>query len=106
MLSPSFWGPFERSSTAGTIQSNDAGFASGVALPDGVLTNNATGRILGAYNGVFANGSSATDITNAGLIEASKAGAMLGTPGSAIEADGGGAVSNTGIIPWTSTDGS
>ena len=71
-----------------------------------MLTNDATGKILGAYNGVWANGSGATDITNAGLIEASKAGAMFGTPGSAIEADGGGIIANSGIIRSTSTDGS
>ena len=58
---------------SGTIQSNDTGFGTGVSLQDGTLTNNPGGKILGAYNGVWANGSNATSITNAGLIEASLA---------------------------------
>ena len=79
---------------SGTIQSNDSGFATGVSLQNGTLTNHAGGRILGAYNGVWANGASATSITNAGFIEASQAQGA----GSAIEVDGGGTVVNSGIV--------
>lgn len=79
---------------SGYIQSNDSGFATGVAIQSGTLTNNANGRILGAYNGVWANGSGATSITNGGYIEASKAQGG----GSAIEVDAGGTVVNSGTI--------
>ena len=79
---------------SGTIQSNDSGFATGVSLQNGTLTNNVGGQILGAYNAVWANGSSATNITNNGLLEASKAQGG----GSAIEVDGGGTVVNTGTV--------
>jgi outer membrane autotransporter protein len=79
---------------SGTIQSSDTGFATGVSLQNGTLTNNSGGQILGAYNGVWANGSSATAIANAGLIEASKAQGG----GSAIEVDGGGTIVNSGIV--------
>jgi hypothetical protein len=88
---------------SGTIQSNDSGFATGVSLQNGTLTNNAGGRILGAYNGVWANGSSPTSIVNAGLIEASKADTAFGTPGSAIEVDAGGTIVNSGTVRSTST---
>jgi fibronectin-binding autotransporter adhesin len=86
---------------SGLIKSNDSGFATGVAIQNGVLTNNAGGQILGAYNGVWANGSSATSITNAGLIEASKAQGG----GSAIEVDGGGTVVNSGTIRSLTSNG-
>lgn len=79
---------------SGYIQSNDSGFGTGVAVQNGTITNNATGQILGAYNAIWANGSNATSITNAGLLEASKAQGS----GSAIEVDGGGTIVNSGII--------
>jgi outer membrane autotransporter protein len=84
---------------SGTIQSNETGFATGVSLNSGTLTNNAGGKILGAYNGVWANGSGATSVTNAGLIEASRAQGA----GSAIEVDAGGTVANSGTIRATTT---
>ena len=79
---------------SGYIQSNDSGFATGVAIQIGTLTNNAGGQILGAFNGVWANGAGATSITNSGYIEASKAQGG----GSAIEVDAGGTVVNSGTI--------
>ena len=85
---------------SGTIQSNDSGYATGVSLENGMLTNHTGGQILGAYNGVWANGSSATSITNDGLIEANKA----QSGGSAIEVDGGGTVVNTGTIRSLTTN--
>ncbi|MES2194010.1 MAG: autotransporter domain-containing protein [Pseudomonadota bacterium] len=85
---------------SGTIQSNDTGFATGVSLQNGTLTNNAGGQILGAYNAVWANGASATSITNHGLLEASKAEGG----GSAIEVDGGGTVVNTGTVRSLTSD--
>ena len=91
---------------SGLIQSNDTGFATGVALQNGVLTNNAGGQILGALTGVWANGSNPTSIDNAGLIEASQATTLFGVIGSGIEVDGGGSVINSGTIRSTSTDGS
>ena len=85
---------------SGTIQSNDTGFATGVSLQNGTLTNNAGGQILGAYNAVWANGASATSITNHGLLEASQAQGG----GAAIEVDGGGTVINTGTIRSLTSD--
>jgi outer membrane autotransporter protein len=90
---------------SGLIQSNDSGLAAGVAIQNGTVVNNAGGRILGAYNGVWANGLGPTSITNAGLIEASRAAFASGAPGSAIEADGGGTIVNSGIIRSTSSNG-
>jgi hypothetical protein len=84
---------------SGTIQSNESGFATGVSLNIGTLTNNAGGKILGAYNGVWANGAGATSVTNAGLIEASLAQGF----GSAIEVDAGGTVVNSGTIRSTTS---
>lgn len=86
---------------SGLIQSNDAGFGTGVALQNGVLTNNVGGQILGAFNGVWANGSSATSVTNDGYIEAS----LAQGGGSAIEVDGGGTVTNTGTIKSFTSNG-
>jgi outer membrane autotransporter protein len=91
---------------SGTIKSNDTGFATGIAIQGGTVTNNATGQILGAYNGVWSYNSSIPFLlTNAGLIEASQATAMFGFPGSAIEADAGGTIMNSGIIRSNSGDG-
>jgi outer membrane autotransporter protein len=78
----------------GTIQSNDSGYGTGVATDYGDITNNSTGKILGAYNAIWANGSGATTVKNFGLIEASKA----QSGGSAIEFDAGGSLTNSGII--------
>ena len=78
----------------GTIQSNDSGYGTGVATDYGDITNSSTGKILGAYNGIWANGSGATTVKNFGLIEASKA----QSGGSAIEFDAGGSLTNSGII--------
>jgi outer membrane autotransporter protein len=86
----------------GLIQSNDAGFGTGVALQNGVLTNYLGGQILGAFNGVWANGSSATSVTNDGYIEAK----LAQGGGSAIEVDGGGTVVNTGTIKSFTSNGS
>ena len=84
---------------SGTIQSNDTGFGTGVSLQDGTLTNNVGGKILGAYNGVWANGSNVTSITNAGLIEAALAQGF----GSGIEVDAGGTIVNSGTIRATTS---
>ena len=81
----------------GTIQSNESGFGTGISLQDGTLTNNNGGKILGAFNGVWANGSNPTSVTNAGLIEAS----LAQGGGSAIEVDAGGMVVNSGTIRST-----
>jgi outer membrane autotransporter protein len=82
---------------SGTIQSNESGFGTGVSLNNGTLTNNAGGKILGAFNGVWANGSGATSITNAGLFEAK----LAQGGGSALEVDAGGTVVNSGTIQST-----
>jgi outer membrane autotransporter protein len=84
----------------GLIQSNDSGFGTGVALQSGTLTNFAGGQILGAFNGIWANGSGATSITNAGLVEAS----IAQGGGSAIEVDAGGTVVNSGTIRSNTTN--
>ena len=82
----------------GTIQSNDGSGGTGVAADYGDITNSSTGQILGAYNGIWANGSGATTIKNDGLIEASKAIKLYGLFGSAIEMDAGGSITNSGTI--------
>ncbi len=79
---------------SGLIQSNDFGFGTGVALDNGTVTNNVDGRILGAYNAIWANGSGATSVTNYGYLEASQA--EFG--GSAIQFDAGGSLTNYGTI--------
>jgi outer membrane autotransporter protein len=79
---------------SGYIQSNDSGYGTGVAIAGGTVTNNVGGQILGAYNAIWANGSIATNITNNGYLEASKAQGG----GAAIEFDAGGSLINTGII--------
>ncbi|HEY6258995.1 MAG TPA: hypothetical protein VIY51_24725 [Xanthobacteraceae bacterium] len=84
---------------SGTIQSNETGFGTGVSLNNGVLTNNAGGQILGAYNAVWANGGSPTSVTNAGLLQASRAQGG----GSALEVDAGGTVINSGTIQATTS---
>jgi outer membrane autotransporter protein len=86
---------------SGLIQSNDSGFGTGVAMQNGTVINHATGQILGAYNGIWANGSSATSITNDGYIEAK----LAQGSGSAIEVDGGGTVVNTGTIKSLTSNG-
>ncbi len=86
---------------SGTIKDNDSGYATGVALDNGTVTNNAGGRILGAYNGIWANGSGATSIVNAGYIEASQAQGF----GSAIEFDAGGSLVNSGIVRSSTSNG-
>ncbi len=85
---------------SGLIQSNDAGYGTGVALDNGTVTNNAGGRILGAYNAIWANGSGATSITNHGYLEASKA----QSGGSAIQFDAGGSLTNDGTITAFTTE--
>ena len=84
---------------SGVIQSNDSGYGTGVAIGGGTVTNNASGSILGAYNGIWATRS--TQITNDGLIEAS----LAAGSGSAIELDAGGSVANSGTIRSNSTNG-
>src|SRR5665213_87391 len=86
---------------SGLIQSNDSGFGTGVAMQNGTVINHASGQILGAYNGVWANGSSATSVTNDGYIEAK----LAQGGGSAIEADGGGTITNTGTIKSLTSNG-
>ncbi|MBN9217224.1 MAG: autotransporter domain-containing protein [Mesorhizobium sp.] len=85
----------------GLIQSNDSGYATGVSLQAGTLTNYSGGRILGAYNAVWTY-TGASTITNNGYLEASKAQGG----GSAIEVDAGATIVNTGTIRSSSTDGS
>jgi outer membrane autotransporter protein len=82
---------------SGTIQSNESGFGTGVSLDSGTLTNNAGGKILGAFNAVWANGAGATSVTNAGLLEAS----LAQGGGSGLEVDSGGTVVNSGTIRAT-----
>ena len=81
-----------------TIRNNGTGgFTTGLAIAGGTVTNNASGQIVGGFNGIWANSVRATDITNAGLVEALRSQGN----GSAIQVDaGGGSINNLagGII--------
>ena len=78
---------------SGAISSTRAtGFSTGVLMQGGAatLTNNATGTIYGDYNGVFTSGSAPLTLQNDGSISSAR--------GPAVEATGGGALTNTGTI--------
>ena len=89
---------------SGLIQSNDAQYGTAVSLDPGTVTNNPGGQILGALTGVWAHGGGSTTVINDGLIDASMADFAFGVPGSAIELDGGGNVTNTGTLQSSSTN--
>lgn len=88
---------------SGTITNTGTGFASGVLVQGGpsTVTNNATGRISGTYNGVYASASAPLTFTNNGVIESTGANANS----RAVEGTGGGTFVNTGTIQSASGDG-
>jgi len=88
---------------SGTISNDGGGFAAGVLVQGGpsTITNNATGRISGTYNGVYASASAPLTFTNNGFIEST--GASVNSR--AVEATGGGTFINTGTIQSASGDG-
>lgn len=76
------------------------GFSTGVLMQGGpsTFTNTGTGVIYGDYNGVYASASAVfTSFGNAGSITSSR--------GPAVEATGGGAIVNSGIIASTNASG-
>ncbi|WP_147283737.1 autotransporter outer membrane beta-barrel domain-containing protein, partial [Bosea caraganae] len=88
---------------SGTIINTGTNFAAGVLVQGGAstVTNTATGRISGAFNGVYASASAPLTFTNDGLIESTGAtGARR-----AVEATGGGTFVNTGTIRSIASDG-
>ncbi|WNJ93546.1 autotransporter domain-containing protein [Bosea sp. 685] len=88
---------------AGIITNTGTNFATGVLVQGGAstVTNSATGRISGTFNGVYASASAPMTFTNDGLIESTSAtGAAR-----AVEATGGGTFVNTGTIRSVASDG-
>lgn len=79
---------------AGAIQSNKTtGFSTGVLIQGGpsTFTNTSTGVIFGDYNGVYGSASAVwTSFNNAGSITSNR--------GAAVEATGGGTITNSGTI--------
>ena len=69
-------------------------------MQSGTLTNYLSGRILGAYNGIWTYTGPST-ITNYGYVEASQAQGS----GSAIEVDAGGTIVNSGTIKSLTSNG-
>jgi hypothetical protein len=86
---------------SGTIRAtNTAGFSTGVLMQGGPSTfsNTATGVIYGDYNGVYGSASAVfTSFENEGSIKSAR--------GPAVEATGGGTLTNSGTIASTNTDG-
>lgn len=78
----------------GSIQSTGGGTSTGVEIGSGtgtgLLNNVSSGSIFGTFNGVYTGASVVLDLTNNGTIQANT--------GSAVEARGGGTITNTGII--------
>lgn len=86
---------------SGTIQATKTtGFSTGVLIQGGpaTFTNTGTGVIFGDYNGVYA---SATGI----FTSFDNAGSITSTRGPAVEATGGGAITNSGTISSTNASG-
>ena len=88
---------------SGTIRTN-APTAAAISINPGTVTNNAGGEIIGTFNGVWAHSGGAMTVVNHGLIEATAANFNFGIPGSAVELDAGGSITNTGIIRSSSTN--
>lgn len=86
---------------AGTIQSNKTtGFSTGVLIQGGpsTFTNTSTGVIFGDYNGVYGSATAVwTSFSNAGSITSNR--------GAAVEATGGGTITNSGAISNTGSAG-
>lgn len=86
---------------AGTIQSNKTtGFSTGVLIQGGpsTFTNTSTGVIFGDYNGVYGSATAVwTSFSNAGSITSNR--------GAAVEATGGGTITNSGTISNTGNAG-
>ncbi len=77
---------------SGEISNTGSSFATGVVIQGGAgsITNNASGTIYGAYNGIWTNGSTPLTLINDGSITS--------TRGAAVELGGGGSVTNTGTV--------
>lgn len=86
---------------SGTIESTrTTGFSTGVLIQGGpsTFTNTATGTIYGDYNGVYGSASAVfTSFDNAGSITSAR--------GPAVEATGGGTLTNSGTIVSTNSNG-
>ncbi|MDF2114156.1 autotransporter domain-containing protein [Roseiarcaceae bacterium H3SJ34-1] len=92
---------------SGTITNDGGGYSTGVLLQGGpsTLTNNATGRISGTYNGVYASVTTPLTFGNDGIIESTGAPNGFFVNPRAVEATGGGTFINTGTIRSTYSDG-
>lgn len=86
---------------SGAIQATKTtGFSTGVLMQGGpsTFTNTGTGVIFGDYNGVYASSTGVfTSFDNAGSITSSR--------GAGVEAEGGGAFTNSGMIGSTGSHG-
>lgn len=85
----------------GLISNAGSSFATGILIQGAgatnTITNNASGRIVGGYNGIFASATAALTLYNDGSITS--------TRGSAVEATLGGTLSNRGTIASTNSNG-
>ena len=86
---------------SGLISNTGAGNATGILLQGAgatnVITNNATGQIVGGFNGIYASSTAVVTVNNAGSITS--------TRGGAVQLDGGGTITNSGTIGSTNSNG-
>jgi uncharacterized protein with beta-barrel porin domain len=79
---------------SGLISNTGGSFASGILIQGAgatnTITNNATGQIIGGYNGIFASSTAVLTLNNFGAISS--------TRGPAVEAQAGGTITNRGTI--------
>lgn len=86
---------------SGLISNTGPNFATGILLQGAgatnTITNNATGQIIGGFNGIFTSSTASLTLNNFGSITS--------TRGSAVEATLGGTFVNTGTIASTNSNG-
>ncbi len=97
------FGTTRKVENSGVIRST-AAFAAGISIDPGTVINHAGGEIYGPFNAIWAHSGGPTSVTNDGLLEATEADFAFGVPGSAVELDAGGTVTNTGTIRSSSTN--
>lgn len=77
---------------SGVISNTGSSFATGILIQGGAgtITNNVSGTIYGAFNGIYTSGSAPLTLINDGSITS--------TRGAAVELHGGGTITNAGSI--------
>ena len=89
---------------SGVISNTSTGsFATGVLVQGGAstVTNTAGGQISSTFNGVYASSTSPLTLGNGGSISTTR----LSATAHAVQADGGGTITNTGTISSAGADG-